>query len=89
MRVRHHYYSLYNNFKKFFFKCITISSCLAFAAVSILESNIALKQNKTLPNLSEQQLVDCNRPPNHGCSGGDHYWGIYHYINSFKIRLIY
>jgi len=43
-------------------------SCWAFATVAIVESAYAIKTGKLL-ELSEQQLVDCNKE-NYGCNGG-------------------
>lgn len=45
-------------------------SCWAFAAVSVIESQVAIKTG-TLPSLSEQQVVDCSDEfDNAGCDGG-------------------
>lgn len=43
-------------------------SCWAFSAISAVESALAIKTN-IVQNLSEQQLVDCDRA-NNGCRGG-------------------
>ena len=47
-------------------------SCWAFSAVGAIESANAIS-GKTLVELSEQQLVDCDREKggNEGCNGGD------------------
>jgi len=45
-------------------------SCWAFSAVAAMESSNALK-DKTLADLSEQQVVDCSKSGNAGCDGGD------------------
>ena len=45
-------------------------SCWAFSAIGAMESSLSIF-NKTLPNLSEQQLVDCSTSyGNQGCNGG-------------------
>jgi hypothetical protein len=45
-------------------------SCWAFSAIGSIESAFAIK-NGTLPNLSEEQLVQCSKGfGNGGCSGG-------------------
>jgi C1A family cysteine protease len=44
-------------------------SCWAFASVSALESYTALATGQ-LPNLSEQNLVDCSYVGKDGCNGG-------------------
>jgi C1A family cysteine protease len=49
-------------------------SCWAFSAVGAIESAVAIK-TETLPNLSEQQLVDCaGSYGNEGCNGGFMDW---------------
>ena len=47
-------------------------SCWTFAAVGAIESGYCISNNKkNLPNLSEQQLVACDKIPNAGgCDGG-------------------
>jgi len=46
-------------------------SCWAFGAIGTLEGMVAAVQGKALPNLSEQQLVDCSGSTgNQGCNGG-------------------
>ena len=46
-------------------------SCWAFAAVGALESAYAIFKDSDVPNLSEQELVDCSKPyGNQGCNGG-------------------
>lgn len=45
-------------------------SCWSFAVVGAVESHAAINKEK-LQDLSEQQLVDCNSPPNAGCDGGN------------------
>jgi len=44
-------------------------SCWAFGAVGALEGQTFLKKGN-LPDLSEQQLVSCDKGSNMGCSGG-------------------
>ena len=49
-------------------------SCWAFASVSAIESLIAIKSNKPLIKLSEQNVIDCATSPLYygfGCNGGD------------------
>jgi cathepsin L len=46
-------------------------SCWAFGAIATLEGMVKAIQGKDLPNLSEQQLVDCSGSTgNQGCNGG-------------------
>lgn len=50
-------------------------SCWAFSAVGAMESSIAIKNQvksrDDIPDLSEQELVDCSKPyGNEGCNGG-------------------
>jgi cathepsin L len=44
-------------------------SCWAFSAISSVESGWKIKHGGTLPNLSEQELVDCDTGC-YGCNGG-------------------
>lgn len=37
-------------------------SCWAFSAVGAIESAVAMKNGGKIPNLSEQELVDCSTP---------------------------
>jgi KDEL-tailed cysteine endopeptidase len=60
-------------------------SCWAFSAIAALESAYAIYKND-LPNLSEQELVDCsNKYGNQGCNGGDMFQA-YNYILDHKIN---
>ncbi len=45
-------------------------SCWSFASVAAIESYAALANGGTVPNLSEQNLVDCALGTN-GCNGGN------------------
>mmetsp|Transcript_244 Transcript_244/g.236 ORF Transcript_244/g.236 Transcript_244/m.236 type:complete len:384 (+) Transcript_244:3-1154(+) len=47
-------------------------SCWAFSAIGAIESGVAITKGlDTVPDLSEQQLVDCTRDlGNEGCNGG-------------------
>lgn len=47
----------------------TCGSCWAFSAVAAMESRYALSKGGSLMKLSEQQLVDCEKP-DQGCNGG-------------------
>ena len=53
-------------------------SCWAFSTIASIESHYAIKYNQ-LPNLSEQQLVDCT--PGSDCRGG-YYDAAYRYVMS-------
>ena len=44
-------------------------SCYAFSAVAVVESAIAIRDNVNPPDLSEQQIVDCDTREA-GCAGG-------------------
>ncbi len=57
-------------------------SCWAFSAVAAAESHYAIKTGK-LYDLSEQQLLDCDRI-DHACGGGLHYRGL-DYIRKFGL----
>jgi len=50
-------------------------SCWAFSSISVVETLIAIKSNKSAVSYSEQELVDCcNGPPypeSNGCNGGE------------------
>jgi C1A family cysteine protease len=45
-------------------------SCWAFSATGAVEGWAVAKAGKPLPNLSEQQLVDCAKSAGQGCNGG-------------------
>jgi hypothetical protein len=47
----------------------TCGSCWAFASAGTIEGNLAKKLNRTIPYLSPQQLVDCDKV-SFGCNGG-------------------
>lgn len=60
-------------------------SCWAFSAVGAIESAIAIKGNP-LPNLAEQELVDCSTDyGNGGCNGGFMHWG-FNYVLDHNIN---
>lgn len=44
-------------------------SCYSFSTVCAMESGSAIKYGN-LQKLSEQEIVDCSQPINHGCNGG-------------------
>lgn len=47
------------------------NSCYAFAAISAVESLLAIKNNKHVIKYSEQEIIDCSREyGNLGCDGG-------------------
>lgn len=47
-------------------------ACWAHSVIETIESMVAIQRNKTsVENLSVQQMVDCSRNFNRGCSGGD------------------
>jgi C1A family cysteine protease len=48
---------------------MSCGSCWAFSATGAVESANAIA-GKGLNNLSEQQLVDCDREYDEGCAGG-------------------
>ena len=55
-------------------------SCSTFSAVAALESAYAITNN-VLPNLSEQNLVDCTYPPPRDlCATGGWYWDEWNYV---------
>jgi len=45
-------------------------SCWAFSASGAVEGWAVAKGGKSLPSISEQQLVDCAKAAGHGCQGG-------------------
>lgn len=64
-------------------------SCWAFSTVGALESAYAIYENVAVPNISEQELVDCSSDyGNNGCNGGLMANGfdyiLDHHINSEK-----
>lgn len=62
-------------------------SCWAFSAVSVVEEAYALFKKVDIPNLSEQELVDCSRKyGNEGCNGGFSFQGL-DYIRDHGINL--
>ncbi len=47
-------------------------SCWTFSAISVVESIVAIRENKDPERYSEQQLVDCCRTEqSNGCNGGE------------------
>ncbi len=64
-------------------------SCWAFSTVSALESLYAIKNNKSMTEFSEQELVDCATTDyeNFGCHGGDPCM-TYAYVKSHGISLL-
>jgi hypothetical protein len=64
-------------------------SCWAFAAVEQVETDIMLKFGTSFQyELSEEQLVDCARPPkypNQGCQGGNPYYA-FNYMKSYYME---
>ena len=47
-------------------------SCWTFSAISVVETLVAIKDNKSPERYSEQQLVDCCiTEDSHGCDGGE------------------
>lgn len=61
-------------------------SCWAFSAIGAVESALAIKNNGDIPNLSEQELVDCSGEyGNYGCNGGLMHFA-FNYIFENKIN---
>ncbi len=60
-------------------------SCWAFSAVGAIESALAIK-NGALPDLAEQELVDCSGEyGNEGCGGGFMHWA-FNYVLDHNIN---
>jgi cathepsin L len=55
-------------------------SCWAFSATGTMESAAAIA-GASLPNLSEQNLVDCTKADYNGCNGGWMSWA-YDYVRN-------
>ena len=58
-------------------------SCWAFSAVGAIESAIAIGKKVDLPDLAEQELVDCSTDyGNGGCNGGFMHWGFNYVLDN-------
>ncbi|RWS11380.1 cathepsin O-like cysteine peptidase protein [Dinothrombium tinctorium] len=46
-------------------------ACWAYSIIETIEAMVAIRKNKSVEELSVQQIIDCAEEDNHGCNGGD------------------